>query len=333
MSKSLSILSHRVEIIMRRTWPTVDIIQILVLPYLVTFGLLSIFSTLVAVAECKAAEEKTSVHNGLTIRAPYELNLGQLRDLTMHQPARQWSETDFKPIKTIHPSNYAVLANPEKFNDRSITFVGYLWVSEKTTGCDGKPVAPNYRVYANLDDFQHEDKTNFVQIDLNRYFKHIDCFKSSDHVEAIGRLESKELLPDFPETLFRYSGCNLRLRQASLRFDYTSPFRLLAPLPALHKSADHNCIIFADKIELDTDGNIIATGNVVLEVEGQKAFCVAENLRYDPWTKRVQMNGEVHLIRPNLRKQFEKADFHIEDPNFLTTEPDVTVHYPFLQAR
>lgn len=318
---------------MHRTWHAVKILQFLSLPYLVTVGLLYGFITLLAIEECKAAEAKVSVRNGLTIRAPFELNLGQLRDLTKHQPARQWSETDFKPMKTIHPSNYAVLANPEKFNDYLITFVGYLWISEKTTGCEGKPVAPTYRVYANLDDFQHEDKTNFVQVDLNRYFKHIDWFKSGDHVEAIGRLESKELLPDFPETLFRYSGCNLRLRQASLRFDHNGPSGQLTQRPALHKSPDHNCIIFADKIELDTDGNIIATGNVVLEVEGQNAYCVAENLHYAPLTKRVQISGEVHLKRANLHKQFESADFHIEDPNFLITEPDVTVHYPFLQTR
>lgn len=298
-----------------------------------TTALVSSVNAVMAAAECSANVEKVSILKDLTIRPPYELNIGQLRDLTKHQPNRQWSERDYKQKKTIHPSNYAVLANPEKFDGQLITFVGYLWISDKNTGCEGKPSPPTYHVYANWDDFQHEDEINFVQVNLNRYFQHIDCFKTGDHVEAIGLLESKELLPDSELMVLPGSRCKKRLTNASLRLNHKGPSGLLSQRPALHRSPDHNCIIYADKITLDTNNKIAATGNVVLEVEGQKAFCVAENLRYDPWTKRVQMNGEVHLIRPNLSKRFENADFHIEDPNFLITEPDVTVHYPFLQAR
>ncbi len=89
------------------------------------------------------------------------------------------------------------------------------------------------------------------------------------------------------------------------------PTTPVATLPSLAPGS--RILVEADRADVSATGESVLSGNVTVTYQGRQLL--ADEVRYDPVTRRMRAAGNVMLLDPTLEIEGSLADFNPEDPS------------------
>ncbi len=297
--------------------------------------------------------ERSSMRDNCRLRFAYN-NLSIVRDLGRHQPRQFYDPNTFERQDILRPSNYAILANPEKFEGKVVAFVGYLKRSYHC--CCPMSGDECYHLFISRDDYRNDSEANladnYVHLKVNSHFVAGNNFPDGSLIEGLGLLKAGKVVSaqessvtDSASTLLNGSMCLQRLfdpetlaknkksiaEYQAKRRKGIDPWNSFMLWPSDRLLSYLTWEIRAGKIVEGAD-KVEASGGVLVSIDDQDAELTADSVVYEKTAKILRTIGNVKIVRRGQLTTGQRFDFMIASDEYLVTESGIKLGEPLLKV-